>query len=129
MSRISLTDRQWAQTEPLLPGGTGNRGRPGLDNRKAVEGIIWILRTGAPWCDLPEEFGKWNTVYQRFRRWSNAGVFERIFEATQGEMDMRSVQVDGSYVKAHQHATGAPKAVARQKPPSGRSASGGAVAG
>lgn len=114
MNRHRLTDRQWEAIEPLLPGGEGKRGRPGIDNRMAVEGIIWVLRTGAPWRDLPERFGKWDTVYQRFRRWSRDGLFERIFEITKGDLDLRSVQVDGSYVKVHQHGAGAPKGAARQ---------------
>ena len=74
----------------------------------ALEGMLWVVRTGAPWRDMPPEFGKWGTVYQRFRRWSKAGVFERVFEAT-GDLDLRSVQVDGSYVRVHQHGAGAPK--------------------
>ena len=129
MPRRQLTNRQWALVEPLLPGKAGDRGRTGTDNRVALEGMLWILRTGAPWRDLPPEFGKWMTVYQRFRRWSDAGVFERIFAATAGDLDLRAVQVDGSYVKVHQHGTGAPKRAARQTPPERRKRSGGAGAG
>ncbi len=107
MSRRRLTNRQWERIEPLLPGKASDPGRTGYDNRKALEDILWVVRTGAPWRDLPAEFGKWNTVYQRFRRWSSSGVFDRIFETTQGEIDTRSIQVDGSYIKTHQHAVGA----------------------
>ena len=117
MTRTSLTDEQWEAVAPLLPGKVGDRGRSGADNRRSLEGMLWIVRTGAPWRDLPPEFGKWITVYQRFRRWSRAGVFDRIFDSTGGDLDVRSVQVDGSYVKVHQHGTGAPKEGARPTTP------------
>lgn len=109
MPRTKLTDAQWELVEPLLPGKEGDPGRTGQNNRRTLEGILWVLRTGAPWRDLPEEFGKWISVYQRFRRWSMSGVFARIFEATKGALDLRAVQVDGSFVKVHQHGTGAPR--------------------
>ena len=113
MPRQQLTDQQWEAVAPILPGKSSDRGRTGADNRKSLEGMIWILRTGAPWRDLPSDFGNWNSVYRRFRRWSAKGVFDRIFETTQGELDMHSTQIDGSYIKVHQHASGAPKAEAR----------------
>ena len=69
--------------------------------------MIYVMRTGVPWRDLPEQFGKWGTVHQRFRRWTVAGVFDRLCEATQGLFDFHVVMVDGSFVKVHQHATGA----------------------
>ena len=78
-------------------------------NRNTVEGILWIARTGAPWRDLPPEFGKWNPVYQRFRRWTKAGVFEQMFNRLAGELQLDTVMVDGTFVKVHQHGTGAPK--------------------
>ena len=65
--------------------------------------------------DLPQQFGKWNTVYQRFRRWTVAGVFHRIFEASQGDLDLRAVMVDGSFAKVRQHDAGAPKVVAHPR--------------
>ena len=129
MTRTKLTEAQWALIAPLLPGKSGDPGRTGADNRKTLEGILWVLRTGAPWRDLPAEFGKWGTVYQRFRRWANRGVFERIFEATHGALDMRAVQVDGSYVKAHQHASGAPKGDAHRRTPAGDRPSGARTVG
>ena len=88
MARKRLTDAQWNSIEPFLPGRRGKRGRPGLDNRKALEGILWIMRTGAPWRDLPSRFGKWITVYQRFRRWQKSGVFARVFESIKGSEDL-----------------------------------------
>ncbi len=119
MPRTTLTDKQWRMIAPILPGKPGDRGRSGFDNRKSLEGMIWVLRTGAPWRDMPSEFGNWNSVYRRFRRWSDKGVFERIFETTQGELDMQSTQIDGSFIKVHQHASGAPKAEARPISPRG----------
>ncbi len=112
MPRFCLSDAQWAAVAPLLPGKPGDPGRTGADNRLALEGILWIMRTGAPWRDLPPFFGKWNSVYQRFKRWSVAGVFERIFAAI-GDADTQSVQIDGSYIKVHQHASGPKKVRAR----------------
>ena len=113
MIRKLLTDKQWNLISPLLPGKVSDPGRTGIDNRRSIEGILWIVRTGARWRDLPPYFGNWNTVHRRFRRWVKAGVFDRIFEATHGSLDLKTVQVDGSFVKVHQHATGAKKAEAR----------------
>ena len=119
MARKLLTERQWRTISPLLPGKSSDPGRTGYDNRAALESILWVMRTGSPWRDLPESFGKWITVYQRFRRWTKAGVFDRIFETTKGALDLRSVQVDGTFGKVHQHGTGAPKWAARPtNPPS-----------
>ncbi len=109
MVRKRLTNRQWNHIKTLLPGKAGDPGRTGVNNRLSLEGILYIVRTGCPWRDLPDRFGKWGTIYQRFRRWDLAGVFERIFQVTHGRLDLRSVQVDGTKVKVHQHGTGAPK--------------------
>ena len=106
-TRLVLSNRQWRLIEPLLPGKRGDPGRTGRDNRLSLEGILYIIRTGTPWRDLPERFGKWATVYQRFRRWKLARVFDRIFESTHGLMDYRAVMVDGSFIKVHKHGTGA----------------------
>lgn len=114
MVRKKLTDRQWDRIAPLLPGKPTDPGRTGADTRNTVEGILYVARTGCPWRDLPAQFGKWGTVYQRFRRWQIAGVFDRIFKATKLSLNVRTVQVDGTYVKVHQHAAGAPKEVAHR---------------
>ena len=79
----------------------------------SLEGMIWITRTGAPWRDLPKEFGNWNTVHRRFRRWVQSGVFQRIFDVIEGDLDLKTVMVDGTFAKVHQHGAGAKKAVAR----------------
>ena len=110
MARKMLTDGQWDRIAGLLPGKPGDVGRPpSQDNRTTLEGILWIARTGAPWRDLPAEFGKWNTVYQRFRRWTKAGVFAALFNLLAGELNLDIVMVDGTFVKVHQHGAGAPK--------------------
>lgn len=106
-----LTDDQWARIAPLLPNPI--RGRPYCsDHRTTVEAILWIARTGAPWRDLPGRYGKWMTVYQRFRRWTRQGVFQKVFESLGGDFDLRVAMVDGTFVRVHQHGTGAPKEAA-----------------
>ena len=117
MVRKRLTENQWNRIAPLLPGKSSDPGRTGTDNRKTLEGILYVIRTGQPWRDLPMQFGKWGTVYQRFRRWTIAGVFDHIFEATRGRLDLRTIQVDGTMVKVHQHAAGAPKVGAHPTTP------------
>ena len=107
MIRTVLTDAQWQRIAPLLPGKKGDPGRSGDDNRRSLEGILWIVRTGAPWRDLPEHFGKWFTVWKRFRRWALNGVFEKVFKALSGEPDMEYALMDGTIVKVHRHGTGA----------------------
>ena len=115
MERYTLTSQQWDLIAPMLPSQDGQRGRPARDYRRTIEGILYIIRTGAPWRDLPARYGKWNTVHRTFRRWAASGVFDRIFEATSGDLDLRVVMVDGTFAKVHQHGTGAKKlAPARQ---------------
>ena len=86
-------------------------------HRTTIEGILWIARTGAPWRDLPPQFGKWITVYQRFNRWVKSGVFDAVFASLDKELDLGVVMVDGTFVKVHQHGTGAPKEDARPTSP------------
>jgi transposase len=105
--RTALTDVQWERIAPLLPGKKGDPGRAGEDNRRFVEGVLWIVRTGAPWRDLPDCFGKWFSVWKRFRRWALSGVFERLFQTLSGEPDFEYALIDGTIVKVHRHATGA----------------------
>ena len=117
MRRGELTDKQWERLEPLLPPQKPKTGRPNLDHRQVINGILWILRTGAPWRDLPERYGKWATVSSRFYRWRNAGIWARILAQlqAQGELDWEVHFVDGSIVRAHQHAAGAKKRLQKQK--------------
>ena len=110
--RKMLSDAQWARIEPLCAGKKGDRGRTGEDNRRFVEAVLWMARTGAAWRDLPPRFGKWNTVFQRFRRWAKKGVFQRMFEELSSELDLGEVQIDGTNMRVHQDATrkkGAPR--------------------
>ena len=118
MARKILSNQQWKQIAPLLPSEHGQTGRPyGQGHRITVEGILWITRTGAPWRDLPAEFGKWGTVYQRFNRWVKNGVFDAVFASLLNRLDLGVVMVDGTFVKVHQHGTGAPKEAARPTNP------------
>src|SRR5690242_2936287 len=87
MIRMMLSDAQWDRIEPLLLGKAGDPGRSGTDNRLFLEAVLWLVRTGVPWRDLPEAFGRWNTVFRRFRRWACKGVFESIFTALSGDPD------------------------------------------
>jgi transposase len=113
--RKQLRDGQWQQIEALLPGKVGDRGRSGADNRLFVEAVLWIARTGSPWRDLPSQFGLWNSAYQRFARWSRAGVWHQVFAALAKERRFRAVFIDSTIVRAHQHAAGAPKKTARRR--------------
>ncbi len=108
--RHEVSDHQWEQIAPLLPPQKPKVGRPAHDHRRILNGIVWILRTGAPWRDLPERFGPWQTVASRFYRWRKAGVWDRVWAALQtqadarGEIDWTVHFVDGTIVRAHQHA-------------------------
>ena len=105
--RWVLTDAQWAKMEPHCLGKPSDPGRSGANNRRFVEAVLWIVRTGSPWRDLPEEFGKWNTVFKRFRDWVKADVFQRLFDAVSDQSDMEYAMVDATIVKVHRHGQGA----------------------
>ena len=107
MIRRELTDAQWARIEKLVPGKEGDKGRHGEDNRLFVDAVLWILRTGSPWRDLPDELGRWNSVYTRFMRWSRASRWESLFNALADDPDFEHVMIDATIVRAHQHASGA----------------------
>ena len=79
--RHDISDKAWAILEPMLPGQRGQWGGIAEDNRRFINGVFWILRTGAPWRDLPPDYGKWGSVHQRFRRWRDKGIWEKILEA------------------------------------------------
>lgn len=118
MRRHQLTDEQWNVVEPLVVRRRARTGRPPADPREMLDGIFWILRTGAPWRDLPERFGPWQTVYDYFSAWRRGGVFGRILEALQvrldrdGRIDWDLWCIDGSSVRAARCAAGADKKVA-----------------
>ena len=92
---------------PLCLGKIGDRGRSGSNNRLFLEAVLWIARTGSPWRDLPPEFGKWNTVFKRFRDWVKADVFQKLFDAVSDQPDMEYVMVDATIVRVHRHGQGA----------------------
>ncbi len=114
MPRSQLTDEEYALIEPLLPAEDhgGGRGRPFLPHRLMLEAIFWIHRTGAPWRDLPEEYGKWSTVYERFRRWRAQGLFARLLAALESAgrkaegIDFEFSAVDGSNIRCHRGSDG-----------------------
>jgi transposase len=107
MDRFVLTDAQWAKMEPHCLGKPSDPGRSGVNNRLFVEAVLWIARTGSPWRDLPKQFGKWNSVFVRYRDWGKAGVFKRLFDAASDEPDMEYAMVDATIVKVHRHGQGA----------------------
>jgi transposase len=112
--RHVLTDEEWTQLQPLLPPETPRRGRPWKSHRLVISGILWLLTAGAPWRDLPPDFGKWTTVYNRFRRWIREGVWQEILQVlyadrdARGEIDREQWNLDGSIIRAHRCAAGAP---------------------
>jgi transposase len=107
LDRDVLSDEQWSRVEPLLPGKPGDPGRSGADNRLFMEAVLWIARTGSPWRDLHGEFGRWNSIFRRFRRWVKKGVFERVFNALSGDPDFEYAMIDGTIIRVHQHGAGA----------------------
>lgn len=104
VKRHALTDAHWKAIRDLLPGKEGDPGKTGEDNRLFVDAVLCVLKTGVPWADLPPRFGKANSVWRRFDRWCNHGVWERLFKAL-GEEDLQEeleeVHLDSSSVKAH----------------------------
>ena len=117
--RGELTDRAWEQIEPLLPLEGGKRGGQWRDHRTVINGILWKLRTGSPWRDLPERYGPWQTCFDRFNRWRRDGTWDRLLEHAQSKSDAVGeveweVSVDDTIVRAHQHAAGARKRVGMQ---------------
>lgn len=121
MARYDLTDEEWLILQPLLPPErSGKAGHPYHSHRVVMNGIFWILRSGAPWRDLPERYGPWSTVYDRFRCWRNSGLFDRILNKLEAiarraeRIDFEFSSIDGSTVRAHKSAAGAQKKGARQ---------------
>ena len=105
--RMELTESEWLSIEPILPPQRGRRGRPAKCNRTMLNAIIWIMRTGSPWRDLPEYYGPWKSVYTRFSRWSEKGIWEQILNKVSISPDDEYHMIDSTAVRAHQHAAGA----------------------
>jgi transposase len=116
MARRELRNDQWNQIKDLLPGKKSDPGRTARNNRLFVDAVLWIARTGAHWRELPEQFGDWNSVFQRYNRWSKAGVWESVFRALSGDPDFEYVMIDSTIVRAHQHSAGAKGGLKRRKP-------------
>jgi putative transposase len=109
LDRLILRDDQWERISPHIIGDERTRGSSGQNNRMFVEAVLWIVRTGSPWRDLPDVFGDWNSVFRRFSRWSSKGVWWRIFAAMSDDPDFEYLIVDSTIIRAHQHASGAKK--------------------
>lgn len=107
--RQMLSDAQWVRIADLLPGKATDKGGRAADNRLFVEAVLYTARVGNPWRDLPAEFGNWHSVYVRFARWEAGGVWGRVAQALQSEADLEDLFIDATLVRAHQHASGAPK--------------------
>lgn len=115
-TRFDLTDEEYALIEVYLPAEhSGKAGHPWANHRKTIDGILWIMRTGAPWRDLPARYGAWSTAHNRLTRWCQDGRWERMLAGLQalarklGQVDWRQGDVDGTIVRAHQSAAGAEK--------------------
>jgi len=121
--RYGLRDDQWGRIESLLPGREATVGVTAKDNRLFVEAVLYRYRAGIPWRDLPERFGDWKNIHRRHRRWSESGVWQKVFDHLAKEADNEYAMIDSTIVRAHQHAAGAKGGI------KGRNASGAARAG
>ena len=109
--RYEITDEEWEQIKPHIPEEqeAGSQGRPSKDSRIMLNGIFWIHWSGAAWRDLPERCGPWQTVYKRFVKWSEVGIFEKIFKDLAADADMQDISIDSNGIKAHKSSAGAKK--------------------
>ena len=127
--RHELSDEQWAAVGPLPPGKAGDRGRTAADNRLFVNAVLWVLRTGAAWRDLPPRYGNWNSAWRRFDRWAKAGRWAALAGAL-GEPDLSEIHVDSTSVRAHQAAsTGRRRPGEKSRRPTSDAASAAVAAG
>ena len=113
--RHEINDIDWERIQDILPPENKGEGRPSKPNRIMLNGMLWIAKTGAPWRDLPNRYGPWETVYSRFRLWSTTDVFVRTFESLTEDADMQDLSIDSSSCKVHQHAAGAKKGLKMPK--------------
>ena len=102
--RYELSDAQWKLICELLPGKASDPGGTAQDNRLFVNAVLWVLRSGARWSDLPERFGKWKSVHTRFGRWAKSGVWERVFDVLTADRRNEYLMLDTTLVRAHQQA-------------------------
>ena len=116
LQRHEISDSEWERIKDLLPPENTGEGRPSKSNRLMLNGMLWINKTGAPWRDLPEQFGPWQTVYSRFRLWSRNDIFNDLFKHLSSDADMQDMSIDSTSCKVHQHAAGAKKGLKMLKP-------------
>ena len=102
--RYELSEAQWRRVELLLPGRAGTVGRPAEDNRRFVNGVLWVIRSGMRWADLPERYGKYKSVHKRFVRWAEAGVWDLLFDDLAADQKNPYLMLDSTIVRAHQQA-------------------------
>lgn len=116
--RIGVTDEEWAIIGPLLPPERGRWARPAQDNRRFFEGMLWIARTGSQWRQLPDDYGKWNSVFRRFRRWIEIGVFDALVETLSElvERERSADMVDSTIIRAHHCAVGIKRGLRIKRP-------------
>ena len=105
--RFVVSDMLWRRLEPHLPGKISDAGATAKDNRLFLEAVLWRVRTGSPWRDLPPAFGRWNSPFRQFRRQAKAGIFESLFKDMSNDPDLEYALIDGTIVQVHQKATGA----------------------
>ena len=105
--RHDISNEVWDLIEPLLPGQPGQWGGIAKDNRRFMNAVFWVLRTGAPWRDLPPDYGDWKNTHRRFCRWRDKGRWESILEALAQSPDYEWLMIDASHCKVHPHAAGA----------------------
>ena len=105
--RHDISDRIWELLEPLLPGRPGSWGGKARDNRLFINAVFWILRTGAPWRDLPPDYGDWKNTHRRFCRWRDKGIWEKLLEQLVVDPDFEWLMIDATHIKVHPHASGA----------------------
>ena len=105
--RHDISDQVWEGLRSHLPGGEGKVGRPAFDNRRFLNAVFWILRTGAPWRDLPPDYGDWKNTHRRFCRWRDRGIWEKLLEEVMDDPDFEWLLIDASHIKVHPHGAGA----------------------
>ena len=108
LPRHAISDVDWNRIKHLLPGQNGQHGKVAKDNRLFIDAVLWVAKTGAPWRDLPERLGNWNSTWRRFARWSQKGVWAKVLEAL-ADADLEWLILDSTVVRAHPHAAGAKK--------------------
>ena len=104
MKRYELSAAQWRKIEGMLPGRPGSVGVTARDNRQFVNGVLWVLRSGAHWKHLPAGYGNWKSIHKRFTRWARSGVWERIFQLLVKDPDSTYVMIDSTIIRVHQQA-------------------------